>query len=245
MKKSVTVGGVSFDTLSLDEAAEVILDAAREGKSHLTVTLNAIMLHRALRDRERMALYQRASLVLPDGIGVVLAGKILNTPFPCGKVAGVSLGERVIGKAAEHKVPIALFGGKDGIAEKAAVRLMAKEPTLRVACTLSGYGFERDEVARAIEKSGARLVFVCLGSPLQEEVGLYLASALSLPTLALGGSLDVYAGRVKRAPRIFRAMGLEWLWRMLIEPRRFCEIFALFSFVGDVIRLKKAKKSCK
>ena len=118
-------------------------------------------------------------------------------------------------------------------------------PELLVVFAVSGFGFSRDSVREELEKSGARLVFVCLGSPLQEEMGLYLSNTLSLPTLALGGSLDVYAKRVKRAPRVFRAIGLEWLWRMLVEPRRFREIFALFSFVGDMIRLKKAKKSCK
>ena len=245
MRKSVTVGGVAFDTLSLDEAAEAVICAATEKKGFLTVTLNALMLHRALHDGERMALYQRASLILPDGIGVVLAAKYLKTPFSHGKVAGVSLGERVIEKAAKRKVPIALFGGKDGIAQEAKARLCERFPELLVVFAVSGFGFSRDSVREELEKSGARLVFVCLGSPLQEKMGLYLSNTLSLPALALGGSLDVYAKRVKRAPRVFRAIGLEWLWRMLIEPRRFREIFALFSFVGDMIRLKKAKKSCK
>ncbi len=240
----VTIGGVRFDTVSPEGAVEKILTAAKEKKSCPVVTPNATMLHRAFHDSELLSLFGKASLILPDGVGVVLAARFLGTPLPYGKLAGVALGESLLRKMAEEGLSVAFFGGKEGVAESASARLLARLPTLRVAYCRHGYDFLLDTVAREIKESGADVIFVCLGSPLQEKVGIALSEQLLRPALCLGGSLDVYAGHIARAPRAMQAAGLEWLWRMVCEPRRFRGIFSLFSFVFDILRLKTEKKAC-
>lgn len=240
----VTLGGVRFDTVSLDGAVEKILRAAEKKTSCSVVTPNATILHSAFHDKSLLTLLQGASLILPDGAGVVLAARYLQTPFPHGRLAGVALGEAVLKGAAERGISVAFFGGKEGIAERARARMLESFPSLRVPYCRCGYEFSLDTVSKELAESGAEIVFVCLGFPLQEKVGAALAERLSCPVLCLGGSLDVYAGEKRRAPRVMQALGLEWLWRMLCEPSRFHGIFALFSFVFDVLRLKKEKKAC-
>lgn len=238
------IGGIVFSPLSLDEAARAVISAAREKTPYLVVTPNATMLHDAFRNEALYSHLSSAELVLPDGAGVVWAAKALGHPLPSGKIAGVELGERVAQYAANEGLPLFLFGAKPSVAISAKEALTRRYPNLLVAGCRDGYHFDTREVANEIKLSGAEIVFCCLGSPLQEEVGRYLTRALSCPVLCLGGSLDVYAGCVRRAPKFFRALSLEWLWRMLQEPRRFSGVFSLFAFLYDVRRLKKAKKSC-
>lgn len=244
MGESVMLGGVRLDAVSLDTAVERTVAAAKAGACYPVVTPNATMLHRAFHDEGFSLLLSRAALALPDGIGAVWAAKYLKTPLPEGRIAGVDFGEALLARAARERVAVAFFGGREGIAERARERLIARYPRLSVVYCRNGYAFSPETVAGEIAESGATLLFVCLGSPLQEKVGAFLAERLSLPVVCLGGSLDIYAGALCRAPKVFRALGLEWLWRMLREPRRFRGVSTLFAFFCDVLRLKSAKKSC-
>ena len=239
-----SLGELSFDALTLERAAQKVILAAKKRNCTLVVTPNATMLHRASCDRELFALLQGAELVLPDGAGVILASRYLKTPYKPEKVAGVSLGERVLALAAERGLSVYFFGGKAGVAARAAKRMKARYPLLIVAGVRSGFDFDSVRLSSEIGAAAPDIVFCCLGSPLQERVGRMLADLLSCPVLCLGGSLDVYAGDKRRAPRLFQALSLEWLWRMLAEPRRFRGISSLFGFSVDVVRLKNEKKSC-
>ncbi len=244
MARRVEIGGIWFYDAPIEAVTEEILDRAAKRLPCLAVTPNATMLHAAFHDEAFLELLKNADLVLPDGAGVVLAARLLKTPFLHGKLAGVELGESVVRSCARRGVSLYFFGGRDSVAKDAKLRLMRRYPTLSVAGVHTGFGFSLGAVARRIERSGAEIVFCCLGSPLQEKIGRYLADRLSLPVLCLGGSLDVYADRIRRAPRIFRMLSLEWLWRMLCEPRRFRGISSLFGFLCDALALKKAKKAC-
>lgn len=238
------IGDVVFSDLTKNEAAERIIASAKANKAELVVTPNATMLHRAFHDEAFLRLLQGATMKLADGVGVVYAAKALKVPIQNGKLAGVALGEALARHAEAAGVSLYLFGGKKTVADRAAENLKKAYPALVVAGCHDGYDFELESLLDEIGKSQAKIVYCCLGSPLQEEVGQVLSRRLSLPVLCLGGSLDVYAGDLSRAPRLFQSLSLEWLWRMMREPRRFSDISSLFFFLLDVRRLKKRKKSC-
>ena len=151
-------------------------------------------------------------------------------------MAGVDLGRRVMAFAAEEGFPVALVGGKPGVAEDAAAAMQAEYPDLNVCLTADGYfkkeGEENEAVLSRIRESGARIVFICFGAPAQEK--WIAANRDKLPgvnlLLGLGGSLDVYSGRVKRAPAVFVRLGLEWLYRLLKEPKRIGRMMNLPKF---------------
>lgn len=240
--KKIGVLSVQLDTLSCEEAARQVIACAKAGKPCLTVTPNAAILYRAQRDTALFSALSSASLVMPDGAGVVWGAKALGTPLEQGRVAGVDLGRRVLALAAEEKLPVAFFGGKEGVAALAEKRLTEELPGLSVVYTRSGFAFTLDEVSEALRRSSAKIVFCCLGSPRQETVGQSLSKRLSLPVLTLGGSLDVYARCKPRAPLWMQRASLEWLFRCLCEPRRFLKLHETLGFVFSVLRAKNGRK---
>ena len=228
--------GVFFDNVTLDEAAQLLRAAARENRSGVSVfTPNSEIVQLCIEDASLRDTINEGGLIVPDGIGVIKAARILGTPLK-GKVAGVDLGRRVMAFAAEDGVPVALVGGKPGVAEEAAACMQTAYPGLRICLTADGYfrkeGEENEAVLRRIRESGARIVFVCFGAPAQEK--WIAANRDKLPEvnvlLGLGGSLDVYSGRVKRAPAIFVRLGLEWLYRLFKEPKRIGRMMNLPKF---------------
>ena len=232
----VCVRGVFFDNVTLNEAAQLLRAAARENRSGVSVfTPNSEIVQLCIEDASLRDRINDGGLIVPDGIGVIKAARILGTPLK-GKVAGVDLGRRVMAFAAEEGFPVALVGGKPGVAEDAAAAMQAEYPDLNVCLTADGYfkkeGEENEAVLSRIRESGARIVFICFGAPAQEK--WIAANRDKLPgvnlLLGLGGSLDVYSGRVKRAPAIFVRLGLEWLYRLLKEPKRIGRMMNLPKF---------------
>ena len=236
IQNRICVRGVFFDNVTLDEAAQLLRAAARENRSGVSVfTPNSEIVQLCIEDASLRDRINDGGLIVPDGIGVIKAARILGTPLK-GKVAGVDLGRRVMVFAAEEGFPVALVGGKPGVAEDAAAAMQAEYPNLNVCLTADGYfkkeGEENEAVLSRIRESGARLVFICFGAPAQEK--WIAANRDKLPgvnlLLGLGGSLDVYSGRVKRAPAVFVRLGLEWLYRLLKEPKRIGRMMNLPKF---------------
>ena len=232
----ICVRGVFFDNVTLNEAAQLLRAAARENRSGVSVfTPNSEIVQLCIEDASLRDRINDGGLIVPDGIGVIKAARILGTPLK-GKVAGVDLGRRVMAFAAEEGFPVALVGGKPGVAEDAAAAMQAEYPNLNVCLTADGYfkkeGEENEAVLSRIRESGARIVFICFGAPAQEK--WIAANRDKLPgvnlLLGLGGSLDVYSGRVKRAPAVFVRLGLEWLYRLLKEPKRIGRMMNLPKF---------------
>ena len=236
IQNRICVRGVFFDNVTLDEAAHLLRAAARENRSGVSVfTPNSEIVQLCIEDASLRDRINDGGLIVPDGIGVIKAARILGTPLK-GKVAGVDLGRRVMAFAAEEGFPVALVGGKPGVAEDAAAAMQAEYPNLNVCLTEDGYfkkeGEENEAVLSRIRESGARIVFICFGAPAQEK--WIAANRDKLPgvnlLLGLGGSLDVYSGRVKRAPAVFVRLGLEWLYRLLKEPKRIGRMMNLPKF---------------
>ena len=235
MYEKVSIYGISYDNVTLDEAAALAEELMTEEKNHIAVTPNAEIAYRAAKDEELGVTINSADMVVADGIGVVYASKIYGTPVKQ-KVAGVELGERVLKAAAASGDGVFFLGAKPGVAELAASKLSEKYDGLNFAGLRDGYFDNDEEVINDINESGAKILFVCLGAPKQELWAAKYKDKLKVRlTLCLGGALDAYAGTVKRAPEIWIRLGLEWLYRLIKEPRRFVRMLALPKYMFAVI----------
>ncbi len=212
--------GVSFDDLTMDEAVARGLElAGGEGFSYV-VTPNPELVMMAGKDPAYRAALAGAELTLPDGIGVIYAAKLLGRPLT-GRVPGVDFAAGLMEGMAKNGLKLFLLGAKPGVAEQAKENLEKRYPGLTVCGVHDGYFQEDGPVVEQIKRSEADVLFVCLGAPKQEfwmvrngaDTGAKLA-------VGLGGSLDVFAGTVKRAPERWQKLGLEWLYRLMKEPRR-------------------------
>ncbi len=242
----IAVRGLYFDNVTMAEAL-IFAKNALYGEKFCTVfTPNAEIAQMCAEDETLKTLINRADLLLPDGAGVVMASKVLQTPLK-EKVAGIDFGEGVLALCEKESVSVFLLGGKPGIAEKAKEKLIEQFPALHIAGTNDGYfqktGDENDAIIEKINESGATVLFVCLGAPTQEKWIFENRDKLKNIRLAagLGGSLDVFAGKVKRAPKFFIDAKLEWFYRLLKEPRRLGRMMKLPKYILGSIREKKKK----
>ena len=246
MSDKINIRGVHFDNVTLAEATAMTVAHLKNGSGLFSVfTPNSEIVQLCIDQNEYYSLINSASLIIPDGVGVIKASRILRTPLK-EKVAGVELGEATLKHCAESRIGVFFLGAKPGVAEEAARVMEQKYPGLSVRGTHDGYfkktGEENDGVIDAIVASGAEVLFVCLGVPAQEkwisENGDRLGPVKV--ALALGGSLDVYSGNVKRAPKLFIRLGLEWFYRLLKEPKRIGRMMKLpkFYFGTWLYRLK-------
>ncbi|WP_297716824.1 WecB/TagA/CpsF family glycosyltransferase [Intestinimonas sp.] len=212
--------GVGFDDLTLDEAAKRAAGMIEEGGFHYVVTPNPELVDRARREEPFRQALNGADLVLPDGIGVVYAAKILGRPLK-GRCPGIDFAGKLMEHMARSGLRLYLLGAKPGVAETAAARLEAGYPGLTICGTHDGYFQEDEAVVEDIRAAGADVVFVCLGAPKQEYWMVKNGPATGARLMAgLGGSLDVFAGVVERAPEGWQKLGLEWLYRLIREPSR-------------------------
>lgn len=238
----IDVLGVGFDNLTMDEAVTRGMELLQQEGPHYVVTPNPEIVEVCRENPAACAAVNGADLVLPDGIGIIKGARILGTPLK-EKTPGIEFAAHLMGKMAERGMSLFLLGAKPGVAEAAAERLGKQYPGLRIAGTHDGYFQEDGPVVKAISDSGADCVFVCLGAPKQE---LWMAGngpATGARLLCgLGGSLDVFAGTVERAPKFWSDHGLEWFYRLCKEPRRLGRMMKLPLFLVHV-RQEKRKRA--
>lgn len=204
------------------------------------VTANSEIVMMARGNPEFAAILSAASLVVPDGIGVVWASRVFGNPLSQ-RVAGIDLMEEVLAVCAERGWRPFFLGAAPGVAEEALATLQRRYPALRTAGTFHGYFDETEtqSVLARIRASGADLLLVAMGAPRQEYwIGAYRRD-LGVPVaVGVGGSLDVWGGRAERAPLWMREVGLEWAYRLLRQPRRALRMLALPRFAVSVLRAR-------
>lgn len=231
----VNILGVKVDMVTICEAAHKIMSFFGEDKLHSVYTPNSEIIMAAYRDNDFCEILNRSELLTADGIGVVYASKILKKPIS-ERAAGYDIACMVLSMLGnEHK--LFLFGGKPGIAEKAAENLKKTYPDINIAGMRNGYfkPDEEEEIVYEINASGADIVFVCLGAPKQEKwIDKYRDKLKVKVAMGIGGSLDVFAGTVERAPAFFCNHGLEWLYRLYKEPWRIGRMMDLPKFAVTV-----------
>ncbi len=238
----IDVCGVPFFNTTVDGAVDEAMRLIATGKPGYVVTPNAEIMQEALENDDVKTVLLGASIVLPDGIGVVKAASILGRPLK-GKVAGIEFGEALAERFAKTGNRLYLFGGKPGIAEMAAQKLIEKHPGLNICGTADGYFKDDSERLPDILKKKPDALFVCLGAPKQELwMSKHVNDLNGTLMVGLGGSLDGYAGVVKRAPKIFVKLGLEWFYRLICQPWRLGRMMRLPKFLVSAKKYAKAEK---
>ncbi len=225
-----------MDDVDLNSASATITGWIRQGRRAQIVTLGAEMATLAARDEAYRAAINGADLIVPDTVGIVWASRILRRPLR-ERVAGIDLVERVLRDSPPRSVRTFILGAAAGVADGAAQVLGARFPSV-VICGMHHGFFERDHdagVAHLVRGSGAQLVLVGMGFPLQELwIRTYSAALGDAVCIGVGGAVDVWAGRVTRAPEAWRRAGFEWLYRLVREPARFRRQLALPRFAALV-----------
>ena len=207
------------------------------------VTPNAEFALEAKKNSRFLNILNTSQLVLADGISVVLASKIIGDPMQ-GRVTGVGFAQALAAAMAKEGRSIYLLGAKPGVAEQAAEKLLQTYPGLKIAGTHDGYFKEEGPVVAAINAAKPDALLVCLGAPKQEYFMEDHDADLEVPVMAgLGGSMDVLAGNVQRAPEFFQKYGLEWLYRLCKEPQRWRRMIKLPLYLWDAViwRIKGGK----
>ena len=231
----IDVMGLKFDSMTMDEALSRAEALLRGDKAAYVVTPNAEIAYEALHDGQLREMLNGADLMLPDGAGVVLASKLLRTPVKQ-KVAGVDFAAGLLGILERNGQSLYLLGGKPGIGELAAQKMLEAHPQLRIAGIADGYFQDEAPVVAKINASGADALFVCLGAPKQERFMVQHRQELHVHLMAgLGGSLDAFAGTVQRAPAWMIRLNLEWLYRLIREPKRFRRMLRLPKYLWAVM----------
>lgn len=238
----VNILGVNVDMVDINGAADRIMEFLDEEGLHTVFTPNSEIIMAAYRDAAFADILNRADLLTADGIGVVYASKILKKPIK-ERAAGYDIACTVLDRIKDTGHKLYLFGGKPGVAEDAMTRLLQKYKGLKIVGLRNGYFKPEDEksIVEDINNSGADIVFVCLGAPLQEKwIDRHRTELKTHVAMGIGGSLDVFAGKTERAPEFFCKTGLEWFYRLCKEPWRAKRMMDLPKF-GMTVMLKGRK----
>ena len=216
--------GLNIDTLSFEEAINEAKNLIDGDKVSQIVTINPEMFEYANKDSDFLNLIKEAELVIPDGVGVKIALKINGCNVD--RIPGVDFAKRLLKESAMNNIPVAIIGAKEEIIVKAIENLQKEISGLNIVYYHNGY-FESDsDIYAELNQKSPKLILVAMGAPKQEKF-IYNAKQVLKPALmiGIGGSLDVWSGAVKRAPKVFQKLGLEWLYRTVTQPERFKRIF--------------------
>lgn len=221
---SVELLGLNIDTYSFEEAivkAKELIDG--KGVSQV-VTINPEMFEYSQKDSDFINIVKEAEMVIPDGIGVKIALNLNG--YQAERIPGVDFAKRLLREAAINNIPVAIIGSKEEVVTKAIENLQNEIAGLNVVYYHNGYFDDDLSIYQELNAKSPRLILVAMGSPRQEKF-IYNAKKYLKPALmiGIGGSLDVWAGFIKRAPVIFQKLGLEWLYRTIMQPERFKRIF--------------------
>ena len=241
MKNRVQILGVGVDPVTMVEAIERIEEFYSARVPKLIATANAEMLMRSTHDEELRAILNSADLVVPDGAGTVWAAHHLGYEMP-ERVAGYDLAQELMRRAPERGRRIYFFGSAPGVAEKARAKAEKLYPGISIVGTRNGFFTAEDEpeIISAIKKAQPDLLLAALGVPKQEKWLAAHLNELNVPvSIGVGGTLDVMAGVMKRAPIWMQRAKLEWLFRAMLQPKRAGRLLALPKFVLKVHASKK------
>jgi N-acetylglucosaminyldiphosphoundecaprenol N-acetyl-beta-D-mannosaminyltransferase len=238
--KRVDILGTALDCVTREECLDRLDGFVSEDRCRGVFALNPEKVIAAQRDLELREALDGAGLLIPDGIGVVIAARLLYG-VAIQRVPGIELMESICRRAAERRYRVFLFGAKEDINAEAARVLAERHPGLEIVGRANGYvpDTEMPQLIDRINGAGADILFVALGSPRQEIWIDRHASELRVKVCqGVGGSFDVIAGNVKRAPELFRDLNLEWFHRLVSQPQRVLRQTALLNFAWQLAKEK-------
>lgn len=230
--EKIKILGIDIFNVTRIEALEYVSDRIRKGERTKVYTPNSEMLVEGIRDRGFEEILVQGDLLLPDGVGLIKVAPFYKKRFK-EKVAGVDFTQDLIERGASEGWKIFIFGGTKDSVESAFLNLERKYPGLVVGHR-DGYFSEEEEpnLVREIKDSGATILIVGLGMKKQERfIHERMEETGALAALGVGGTIDIIAGTVNRAPDLFIKLGLEWMYRLLKQPKRFIRMLDLPRFV--------------
>lgn len=241
MSERVEILGVKVDAVTMSEAVARVQELISARKPSIVATANAEMLMRATHDAELFKILNAAELVVPDGAGTVWAAHHLGYEMP-ERVAGFDLVQELLKLAPKKSQRIFFFGSVPGIAEKAKAKAETLYEGIEIVGTRNGFFTAADEpeIITQIRNARADILLAALGVPKQEKWLAAHKLELNVPvSIGVGGTLDVMAGAVRRAPKWMQRAKLEWLFRAMLQPSRAGRLIALPKFVLKVHASKK------
>jgi len=228
--------GVDVCALNMEEVLDEVDNIILQKKPSFIVAINPEKIMKAQKDENLRNLLNSASIQIPDGVGVVIAS-ILNGGRIRSRVTGIDLMINICERASKKGYKVYILGAKPGVAEKAAEVLKNKFLGLNIVGIKDGYFKDEEEVINDIKEKSPDILFVAMGSPKQEYWITRNMEKLNVPLLmGIGGSLDVISGNIKRAPKLMRNLGLEWLYRLIKEPWRYKRMAVLPVFLCKVLK---------
>lgn len=231
--------GVDVTTESSEKTIGRIFSRLQNDEKSFIVAINPEKLMKSRRDPELRGILNKATIGIPDGVGVLIASKLKGGNIK-ERITGVDMMELLCKESSNYNTSVFLYGAKPGVAQKAADNLQITYPSLKVAGTLDGYVKDEAEILQTINDSGAGILFVALGSPTQENFIIRNMDKLNVSVFqGVGGSFDVFSGNIDRAPLAFRKLGLEWFYRLLKEPSRWRRQLELPKFLLAVLKERK------
>lgn len=233
IERRIEVLGVPIDCITLDQTMGTIETMIDSGRPHLIVTADSSGIVQAQSDRELMDLYRRSDLNTPDSTGVVWAMNRQDANQN-ERVSGVEIADRICRVSAEKNWSIFLLGSSPGVADEAAANLRKKYPGVNIVGTRHGF-FKPEEdmrVAEEVAKFNPDVLLVAMGIPRQEKFILRTMPVIKARVaIGVGGTLDVFSGRAKRAPKLIQKISMEWLWRLILNPSKIAKAKLLPKFV--------------
>ena len=242
--ESISLLGIRVNRVTMESTLSAIRGFIEADSPHMIVTADASAVVIAQGDTEFRDIVNRAALVTPDSTGILYGAKILGTPL-IGRVSGVDIAREMCRMSAEEGFSIFFLGAEPGVAEDAVANLSQQYPGLKVAGVHHGYfGPDQDaDIAQIVKQSGANALLVAMGIPRQEKfISQYVEQMGVSVAMGVGGSFDVFSGRVKRAPVWMQKHGMEWAYRLAKNPKKISKVATLPKFMMMVLREKLSRR---
>ncbi|PKM51329.1 MAG: glycosyltransferase [Firmicutes bacterium HGW-Firmicutes-7] len=237
----INILGVHFDAVTTNEATKKTLGFLNDDKKRMIFTANPEIVMEATKNRDFLHIINKGDLTVADGIGVVIGAKIIKHPLP-ERVAGYDLVQNIFENIKNTNKTAYFFGASPGVAKKAAKKMMSLHKGLKIIGIHDGY-FDQEEEKKIrfeINQLKPDLLLIGLGAPRQEKWIFENIEMLDVKVcIGIGGSFDVMSGEVKRAPKIFIKLGLEWFYRLITQPTRFKRMMKLPIFLLEVVKHRK------
>jgi len=231
LTNKVNICGINFDNLTIGESLASIENLIETRKQATVFHLNIDCLCIARNDLKLKEIYKKTDLILPDGMPLIWASKLLGTPLK-EKISGPDLLPKICAMAAKKSYRIFLLGGKDGVAQRAKKVLENKYNGIKIVGFYHGYfdknGDENSRVISMIRGEKPDILVVAFGTPLQEKWINKHLKELDIPlSIGVGAAIDFLSGSIPRAPLWMQKNGLEWLFRLILEPKRLWKRYLL------------------
>ncbi|MEO7454077.1 MAG: WecB/TagA/CpsF family glycosyltransferase [Fimbriimonadales bacterium] len=240
-RKRVEILGIGVDNVSMEDTLEILASFVEEGKPRVVVTADAAGIVAAQSDEEWRSIMLNADLVTPDSVGVLWAADHVGSPIR-ERVSGVDLVEQLVSRG----YAVYFLGAAPGIAEAAKVKLAEKYPCANVVGTQDGFFDDSDlpQIIARVRDANPQVLMVAMGIPKQEKfIVAHLNEIDAAVNMGVGGSFDVLSGNVKRAPKLLQKLRLEWLWRLIQNPKKWRKVAALPTFWWMVMTSGRRRKS--